>query len=358
MFNTTPPVRQVIHIQASQAYDVIIQNDLLKTAGAEIKKLKPHSKIMIITDNQVGQYYLQPLVTQLTEANYKVCTYTFPHGESSKNERELLKIVGILAKEQLTRKDLILALGGGVVGDMAGFAAATYLRGIDYIQIPTSLLAAVDSSVGGKTAVNLEAGKNLWGAFKQPLAVLCDPTTLKTLPRHEFINGCGEIIKYGMLGYPELLEKLENTPLTENPELVNEVIATCVSIKAQIVEEDEKEKGIRQLLNFGHTFGHGIEKGSNYTISHGFAVAIGMSLMLQGAHQNNELAVDIVTRFQNILLAHKLPIQTDIPHEVIFAATYNDKKSKGKTINIILPIDWGYCKIKNMSFDNLKTYLN
>lgn len=181
---------------------------------------------------------------QLEAASFSVLDFIFPAGESSKNASTLLELVEYMAHAKMTRGDLLIALGGGVVGDMGGFAAATYLRGIDYIQIPTSLLAAVDSSVGGKTAVNLSAGKNLWGAFKQPITVLCDPQTLKTLPRDQWINGCGEIIKYGFLDVPGLLDLLEAKPLVDNPDQATAVIARCVHAKASIVQADEKEGSI------------------------------------------------------------------------------------------------------------------
>ncbi|MBF1751406.1 MAG: 3-dehydroquinate synthase, partial [Veillonella sp.] len=194
-----------IHINASTPYDVVIENGALQRISDYIKPLKPNCRVIIVSDSNVAPHYLSSVKANMEHAGYTVCDYVFPAGESSKNAHQLIDLVEYMAAQSLTRKDLLIALGGGVVGDMAGFAAATYLRGIDYVQVPTSLLAAVDSSVGGKTAVNLEAGKNLWGAFKQPILVLCDPTTLNTLPDMEWKNGCGEIIKYGFLDVPGLL---------------------------------------------------------------------------------------------------------------------------------------------------------
>lgn len=346
-----------IPVHASQPYTVYIENGLLQQLKNYVPTVKAPCQVAIITDDRVSEYYLHTVTSQLTIAGYTVCQYLFPHGESSKNVEELINIVEFLAEKRFTRSDLIVALGGGVVGDMAGFAAATYLRGIDYIQIPTSLLAAVDSSVGGKTAVNLRHGKNLWGAFKQPIAVFCDPTTLRTLPEKEFINGCGEIIKYGMLGYPQLLNALEKEPLTPSSTMLNDIIAQCVEAKALIVKQDERESGVRQLLNFGHTFAHGIELASHYTVSHGYAVAIGMMLMTHGAVAVDGLDRAIADRLHRLIVSHQLPTTTTIDTSTLLELAKNDKKSRGQTINIIIPTDWGHSRIKQVTHEELRHYL-
>ena len=224
-----------IHINASTPYDVVIEEGALQRITDYIKPLKPNCRVIIVSDSNVAPHYLDSVKANMEHAGYTVCDYVFPAGESSKNAHQLIDLVEYMAAQSLTRKDLLIALGGGVVGDMAGFAAATYLRGIDYVQVPTSLLAAVDSSVGGKTAVNLEAGKNLWGAFKQPILVLCDPTTLNTLPDMEGKNGCGEIIKYGFLDVPGLLTQLEHKPLIKHRELDKEALE---KLKALIEAHD------------------------------------------------------------------------------------------------------------------------
>ena len=256
----------------------------------------------------------------------------------------------------MARKDLIIALGGGVVGDLAGFAAATYLRGIDYVQVPTSLLAAVDSSVGGKTAVNLESGKNLWGAFKQPILVLCDPETLSTLPKEEWINGCGEIIKYGFLGHPELLDQLRERPLLQYPEDVDSIISQCVRIKAHVVELDEKESGLRATLNLGHTFGHGIEHGSAFTIPHGNAVALGLLIMAKGAVAHEELDPTIIACLEQLLITHELPISTTISRNLILEEASHDKKASGSSITIVVPTGYGTSVLKKVTFEELAAY--
>lgn len=346
-----------IHINASEPYDVVIENNSLSHISDYIRPLKEPCRTIIVSDDNVAFLYLEMVKANLTEAGYNVCEYVFPHGEDEKNAIRLIDLVEYMADQSLTRKDLLIALGGGVVGDMSGFAAATYLRGIDYVQVPTSLLAAVDSSVGGKTAVNLKAGKNLWGAFKQPILVLCDPTTLDTLPRKEWINGCGEIIKYGFLDVPGLLTQLENKPLLENREKAIDIIARCVQAKADIVEQDERESGVRALLNLGHTFGHGIEKASHFKIPHGNAVAIGMVLMAQGAVHHDDLNPTVVTKLKNLLAAHELPTETSITADELLKAAKHDKKSQGDTIKIVVPTDYGHSKLKVVTHEELRGYL-
>ncbi len=317
-----------IHINASTPYDVVIEEGALQRITDYIKPLKPNCRVIIVSDSNVAPHYLDSVKANMEHAGYAVCDYVFPAGESSKNAHQLIDLVEYMAAQSLTRKDLLIALGGGVVGDMAGFAAATYLRGIDYVQVPTSLLAAVDSSVGGKTAVNLEAGKNLWGAFKQPILVLCDPTTLNTLPDMEWKNGCGEIIKYGFLDVPGLLTQLEHKPLIKHRDSV------------------------------GHTFGHGIEKASHFEVHHGYAVAIGMVLMAQGAIKHGELDAEALEKLKALIEAHDLPTTTTITKEEILAAAKHDKKSEGATIKIVVPTSYGHSELKVVTHEELATYLD
>ncbi|MDD7291762.1 MAG: 3-dehydroquinate synthase [Veillonella caviae] len=346
-----------IHINASESYDVIIESDAIHRVTDYVQPLKPTCQVIIVTDTNVAAHYLPTVKAQFESTGYTVYDYVFPAGESSKNAHQLIDLIEYMASQSLTRKDLLVALGGGVVGDMAGFAAATYLRGIDYVQIPTSLLAAVDSSVGGKTAVNLESGKNLWGAFKQPILVLCDPTTLNTLPDVEWINGCGEIIKYGFLDVPGLLTQLENKPLITHRDTVGDVIARCVQAKADIVEQDERESGVRALLNLGHTFGHGIENASHFEVHHGYAVAIGMMLMAQGAVKNDNLDPVVVDKLKALLEAHNLPTSTSITKEEMLIAAKHDKKSEGATIKIVIPTSYGSSALKKVTHEQLAEYL-
>ena len=347
-----------IHVNTDRPYDVIIESGLLNRIGDFIEPLKGPCSTIIVSDSHVAPLYLETVKAQLEAKGYQVHQFVFPAGEESKNAKTLLELVEYMASIPMTRKDLLIALGGGVVGDMGGFAAATFLRGIDYIQIPTSLLAAVDSSVGGKTAVNLEAGKNLWGAFKQPLTVLCDPQALNTLPRDQWINGCGEVVKYAFLDVAGLLPLLEQKPLIDNPDQVTQVIARCVHAKASIVEQDEREGGLRQLLNLGHTFAHGIEKASHYQVPHGEAVAIGLMLMAQGAVQVDGLDASVVDKLKALLEAHYLPTSTDIPKDQLLEAAKHDKKSHGDTITIVVPVDYGHSQLKTIRHQDLAAYLN
>ncbi|MDU4444108.1 MAG: 3-dehydroquinate synthase family protein [Veillonella sp.] len=309
-----------------------------------IKPLKPNCRVIIVSDSNVAPHYLSSVKANMAHAGYTVCDYVFPAGESSKNAHQLIELVEYMAAQSLTRKDLLIALGGG--------------RGIDYVQVPTSLLAAVDSSVGGKTAVNLEAGKNLWGAFKQPILVLCDSETLNTLPDMEWKNGCGEIIKYGFLDVPGLLTQLENKPLITHRDSVSAVIARCVQAKADIVEQDERESGVRALLNLGHTFGHGIEKASHFEVHHGYAVAIGMVLMAQGAVKHGELDIEALDKLKSLIEAHHLPTTTTVTKEEILAAAKHDKKSEGATIKIVVPTSYGHSELKVVTHEELATYLD
>ena len=345
-----------IHIKASTVYDVIIERNSLSRIAEYLQPIKPACSVMIVTDDNVGPLYASTIAEHLKTAGYTVHTYTFPHGESEKNGHRLMDLIETLGNAKLTRKDLIIALGGGVVGDLAGFVAATYLRGIDYVQVPTSLLAAVDSSVGGKTAVNLECGKNLWGAFKQPILVLCDPGTLSTLPKKEWINGCGEIIKYGFLDHPELLDQLRERPLIQYPEDVDSIISQCVRIKAYVVEVDERESGLRATLNLGHTFGHGIEHGSDFTVPHGNAVALGLLIMARGAVAHEELDPAIVSSIEQLLVAHELPTTTAIAKDLILEEASHDKKASGSSITIVIPTGYGRSALKKVTFSELSTY--
>ena len=247
-----------VTVRASRQYDILIGQGLLPTLGAEAKKLGKAQKICVVSESNVYPLYGAAVEESLKSAGFSVVSYVFPAGEESKNGQIFLDLLNFLAENQLTRSDMIVALGGGVVGDLAGFAAASYLRGIRFIQVPTTLLAAVDSSVGGKTAIDLPAGKNLAGAFCQPSLVLCDTDTLNSLPLDIFRDGCAEVIKYGVLYDPKLFAHLEEKGLAFDREAV---ITRCVELKRDVVMEDEFDTGARMKLNLGHTVGHGLEQG-------------------------------------------------------------------------------------------------
>ncbi len=253
-----------VRVNAGKPYDVVIGKGEINNLSEAISRLGKSGKIAVITDENVGKFYGEKITTLLEKNN--VCYVEMKSGEEHKSMKTVAEILETLAKNKLTRSDLIVALGGGIVGDVAGYVAACYLRGVDFVQVPTTLLAMVDSSVGGKTGVNLSAGKNLAGAFHQPILVIIDEDFLETLPEEEFKNGMGEVIKYGCIADKDLLKKLSKPNIN-----LEEIIARCVEIKAGFVEQDEFDNGERQKLNFGHTLGHAIEKVSGFSVPHGQA---------------------------------------------------------------------------------------
>ncbi len=340
---------KTVRVKASREYDIIIGSNI------ELPKASsPGRRLALISDDRVWELYGKETEAKLKNCGYQAISYTFPHGEASKNIAELSRILEFLAAEKLTRTDMIAALGGGVTGDMAGFAAAVYLRGIEFIQLPTTLLAAVDSSVGGKTAIDLKAGKNLAGAFWQPSGVYCDCNTFKTLEPEIWADGMAEAIKYGMILDRKLFERFEKGfSEAEYPDM----IAACVGIKRDIVEEDEKDTGKRQLLNFGHTLGHGIEKCSGYRVSHGRAVAIGMVLAAKLAEKIGFAEEACSKRLEALLLKNNLPVSTNIPVEELVKAAAVDKKRKGDRITLILPKRIGDCRLYDINIEELEDLL-
>ena len=296
---------KIVTVSASKNYCIKIGSGLLSSIGEEVIKLGKVRKVCIISESTVFPLYGEVIKRSLEAAGFNVVSFVFPAGEAQKNASTYLDAVNYLAEHKLTRTDLIVALGGGVVGDLAGFAAATYLRGIRFVQVPTTLLAAVDSSVGGKTAIDLPAGKNLLGAFWQPALVLCDLDTLTSLPADVFTDGCAEVIKYGILYDPELFSYLEEAGLAFDREAV---IARCVQWKRDVVAEDEFDTGMRMKLNLGHTIGHGVEARSNFLLSHGKAVAIGMAIVCRASQCPD------TGRILRILEQFGLPTTSDYPH--------------------------------------------
>jgi len=341
---------RTIPVKTNPPYAVMIGPGLLGNCGERLKAAVPPCRMAVVTDSTVGPLYLGAVRESLTAAGYAVSAYTFPAGEGSKHFETLSGILEFLAEERLTRTDCLTALGGGVVGDMAGFAAACYLRGIRYVQMPTTLLAAVDSSVGGKTAIDLKAGKNLAGAFLQPAAVLCDTDCLGTLPRPVFAGGAAEAIKTGVLCDEALFALFEDGALKAGPA---EVIARCVAYKAGVVERDEKEQGERKLLNLGHTVGHAIEKCSGYAIPHGHAVAAGLAVIARAAERLNWTAEPIAERICACLAKNALPVSAEYSPEALAEAALADKKRAGDSITIVVPKKVGLCELKTMPVTEL-----
>ncbi len=345
---------RTVSIQASKSYEIKIGSGLLASLGAEARVLGKAQKICIVSESTVWPLYGQAARASLTAAGFEVLSFVFPAGEESKNGMTFLELVNFLAENKLTRSDMLVALGGGVVGDLAGFAAASFLRGIRFIQVPTTLLAAVDSSVGGKTAIDLPAGKNLCGAFCQPSLVLCDTDTLNTLPEPVFRAGCAEVIKYGILYDPELFRYLEETGLDFDRE---SVIARCVELKRDVVMEDEFDTGARMKLNLGHTIGHGVEAKSHFTISHGEAVGIGMAIVARSAAKRNLCSKETCKAILDILKHFGLAVNTQYGSEDLYAYTLSDKKRSGGMVKLIVPHAIGDCRILPTPVEDLKSFI-
>lgn len=343
-------------VQTANPYSVFIEYGLLARTGEHCLSLFPAgTRVMVISDSNVFPLYGETVMNSLRRAGYEVHSCVFPAGEQSKLLSTVETFYRALAENGFTRSDFIVALGGGVTGDMAGFAAATFLRGIDFVQIPTTLLAQVDSSVGGKTGVDLPFGKNLVGAFHQPRLVLIDPDTLSTLPPHFFADGMGEVIKYGCIRRPALFNRLLHEDVQEHLE---EVIYECVDCKRQVVEADALDKGERMILNFGHTLGHALEKLHGFSgLSHGEAVSIGMVLISKAGEQAGLTAPGTSEKIAALLEKYHLPTKTNWSMEQIVGATALDKKSAGKNLRLILLHEIGNAYIYTLPREILQEFL-
>lgn len=345
---------KTVHIDASRSYDVRIGRGLLDDCGRQIAERVRCASAAVVADDTVYALYGERVCASLEAAGIRTVCYVFQHGEKSKNLLEYAKILNFLAENRVTRADALIALGGGVTGDLGGFAAATYLRGIPFVQLPTTLLAAVDSSVGGKTAVDLPAGKNLAGAFYQPELVLCDLDTLDSLPREIFLDGCAEVIKYAVLGSRELFALLADIPSGKGLE---EVTARCVEMKRDFVQSDELDRGARQMLNLGHTFGHAVEASSRFTLSHGKSVAIGMAMILRAACSRGLCSAETRDAVIALLQRYGLPTECPYPADMLLGALSADKKIFGTRLNLVVPTDIGACRLLPVGVDELSGWL-
>ncbi|HEY8804639.1 MAG TPA: 3-dehydroquinate synthase [Clostridium sp.] len=350
-----------IEVKASSgSYPIYIKNGLLDEIGVEVKKIYKGSKIAIVTDSRVNELYGQRIISSLKESGFEPFKIVVKAGEESKSFETLLEVYDKLLDFKINRGDIIIALGGGVVGDMAGFAASTFLRGIPLIQIPTTLLAQVDSSVGGKVAVDLPRGKNLVGSFYMPKAVFIDPLLLGTLNDRFLNDGMGEVIKYGAIKNSELFYMLMGY---ENKEAllkeIDKIIYTCCSIKAAIVEVDEKDTGERMLLNYGHTIGHAIEQFYNFTkYSHGEAVAMGTYSITKLGEELGMTRVGTSIAIKDILVKYNLPwMLPEINSEDIIETISHDKKNIGESMNFILIESIGNSFIEKINKTKIKDYL-
>lgn len=323
--------------------------------GTEVRKIVSGNSLVVVTDENVEKLYLSRCMETLKQAGFEVYRFVIPPGEESKSGAKYLELINYLAEIPLTRADALVALGGGVVGDLTGFAAATYLRGIPVIQVPTTLLAAVDSSVGGKTAINLPAGKNLAGAFHQPALVWCDAALLDSLPEEIWQDGMAEVIKYGVLADAKLFRRLSNRDASKLR--TEEIIQRCVAIKKGFVEEDEHDTGVRQLLNFGHTIGHAIEKASNFEISHGKAVAKGMAYMAEISERQGWCSRETAEAIKALLDIYEFDLTIAQSKEVLYDIMKADKKRKGGYIDIVVPETIGKCRLQRLTTEELEQIL-
>ena len=353
-------MRTVNVLAASKTYDVLIGKDAVTSLGTEVKRLCPKAmKVLVVSETNVAPLYLDKVTTQLESIGLEVISYVFEAGEQNKNINEIAGMWNKMAEAGFTRTDIVAGLGGGVTTDMAGFAASTFLRGIDVIQIPTSLLAMVDASVGGKTGIDIPMGKNQVGAFWQPALVLEDTSFLKTLPDGVFTEGMGEVTKHAFIMDLALFDKLEkaNGNIRDDEDLLEEIVYMNVSDKASVVSADETDNGRRQTLNFGHTVGHVIERDSGFTKPHGVCVAMGMGIIMDACVRAGTLDKNDAEKMKNLLKLYKLPVTDNITPEAIVNGALNDKKKRGDTLSVILVNKIGEAEIKKMTKEEFLEFL-
>ena len=339
-----------VRVEASRSYDILIGRGILAGLGTFMRPLLGDCRLAVLTDSNVDALYGNLIMGHLSTAGYDACKYVIPAGEASKCAGNLLAFLNFMAGEQLTRSDAVIAFGGGVVGDLGGLSASLYLRGVKYVQVPTTLLAAVDSSVGGKTAIDIPAGKNLVGSFYQPVLVCCDTALMDTLPSEIYRDGCAEVIKYGMILDANLYDTLHAVPFDRDA-----VVTRCVEIKRDVVQQDEFDNGIRGLLNFGHTFGHAIEKLSAFGVSHGAAVAKGMVIAARMAPHCG--LCDVADELSALLVEYGFDISCPYGATEIYDALLSDKKRRGGKISVVLPRAVGDCTLVTLPVEELQALL-
>lgn len=346
---------RIVEVPASAPYRAEIGGGTLSLLGERVKELCPKAeRVVLVSDDTVfplhGRRTLELLRRQALEAE----PYVVPAGEASKNTERLVDLLNFLTERNITRSDALIALGGGMIGDLTGFAAAVYMRGIAYFQVPTTLLASIDSSVGGKTAVDLPAGKNLMGAFWQPKAVLCDTDLLETLPENVFTDGCAEVIKTALLFDPGLFGLLARNGKDFDREAV---IARCVAHKRDIVARDEFDKGQRGLLNLGHTLGHAVEACSDFNLSHGRSVAIGLAVVCRAAARAGCCDPWLPKETERVLRLFELPVGTPLPIETLMPVMLSDKKRSGSRVAVVVPRRVGRCELVPMDATELRRFM-
>ncbi len=343
---------KTVEVKTGRPYSVLIGEGLLASAGELIASVVKPSKALIVTDDVVLPLYGGTVAESLEKVGFNVEFFVIENGEGSKTLGSFSAIIDYLAESKFTRTDIIVALGGGVVGDLAGFVSATYLRGVKFVQIPTTLLAQIDSSVGGKTAVDIQAGKNLVGAFWQPSLVIADTLTLQTLPQKEIENGLGELLKYACLIGGEAYE-LISKGFMENLE---RVIELSVCYKRDIVEADERDQGVRALLNLGHTLAHGVELLSGYTYTHGKAVAVGLYHVAKASYKRGTLSKEDYEDIEKTYSFYDLDVTLPYSIKELAEVAKVDKKAEGSSINLVVIEGIGNCKVQKMPLDILEEY--
>lgn len=342
-----------IKVNTHIKYDILIEKGLIRSLGKLVKEAidtNSNTRVVIITDYNVERYHLDKVLISLRKQFINVEVIKVAPGEVSKSIDTFAKVLNALAEMNITRDDLIIAFGGGVVGDLSGFVASSYLRGIKYIQVPTTVLSCVDSSVGGKTAINLKAGKNLAGAFYQPSLVVIDTELLETLPEREIKSGFAEIIKYGVIRDEMLFEDINPRSMNN----IGQIIARCVTIKRNVVSNDEYDKGERQVLNFGHSIGHAIEALSDFKVSHGEGVATGMIMMTRAAYKLGYCNHYVYQDMLNKIREFGYPDNVDYTADEIISFMIKDKKRSGECIKLIVPREIGTCVIEKFQLEDLK----
>lgn len=348
--------QSTVHVStASRDYDVHVGENLLEEAGRRMSEVLSADAAFVVTDTNVGPLYLDRVASSIADAGFAVASTTVEAGERHKTLATFGAILEQMAAAGLTRDSVVVALGGGVVGDMAGFAAASYMRGIRVVQLPTTLLSMVDSSVGGKTAIDLSRGKNLVGAFLQPSLVLADVGCLRTLEPEVFADGIGEVVKHGVLADKELFEELVRSPLAQDADAayLTHVVARNVAIKRDVVGADEQERGVRQTLNLGHTIGHAIEAASGYTLGHGHCVAAGLCCVARATERLGWTEPGTSARIDACVAAQGLPTGSSIRAERLVEQATHDKKRHGAGVNLVVPERVGRVAMRHVTLDEL-----
>ena len=344
---------QIVHVNAqSGSYDVMVGLDILSEVGPVARRTAGGTVAFVVSNTNVNPLYGEVVNQSLRDAGYTVATKVVGVGEAIKTMSVLSDVLECMADAQMTRDDLVVALGGGVVGDLAGFAASIYMRGCHVLQVPTSLLAMVDSSVGGKTAVDLVNGKNLAGTFFQPSAVIASIQCLTTINRQLFTDSCGEVLKYGVMSDADLFEELERKPINEGEydlKRIEKIVKRCVEIKRDVVDTDEREHGLRQILNLGHTIGHAIEAESSYTLGHGSCVAAGMCFIVRACAKRGLCSDEVAQRVVSTVEHYGLPTGSNVSTDSLYERALADKKRHGDTINVVLVRDIGKVEVSTLT---------